>query len=249
MYIKSKSYLFFLLLFIISLSLYGCQDNKFNNNAELTSKTQGGLSLESIISKIKEEKGVFRVEQPGNKEYVIYAKGDEISAQVFIWKVNQDKPIDIGKKIDNMSNISFSPDCQFVLIDSGFDILRECEVVSIKEMKSIGNFSYSTVVSDTYDDAYPLFSPDYKHVIYMKHKFMPEINQTEGFPASYGDTLSIAGFNFISKNEQTFFDGNEKYYFYLEGIDDKGIINITKRYLDNQEVIEKISIDSNKTND
>ena len=237
MYIKSKSYLFFLLLFIISLSLYGCQDNKFNNNAELTSKTQGGLSLESIISKIKEEKGVFRVEQPGNKEYVIYAKGDEISAQVFIWKVNQDKPIDIGKKIDNMSNISFSPDCQFVLIDSGFDILRECEVVSIKEMKSIGNFSYSTVVSDTYDDAYPLFSPDYKHVIYMKHKFMPEINQTE------------AGFNFISKNEQTFFDGNEKYYFYLEGIDDKGIINITKRYLDNQEVIEKISIDSNKTND
>ncbi|MDD2569200.1 MAG: hypothetical protein PHQ49_06100, partial [Clostridia bacterium] len=76
MYIKSKSYLFFLLLFIISLSLYGCQDNKFNNNAELTSKTQGGLSLESIISKIKEEKGVFRVEQPGNKEYVIYAKGD-----------------------------------------------------------------------------------------------------------------------------------------------------------------------------
>lgn len=241
MKIKSKSYLFFLLLILISLSLYGCQQD--------SNHVHSGLSLDSITKKLKEEHDIFRVEQPSNKEYVIYAKGDEKSAQVFIWKVNEDKPVAIGEKIDSVGRILISPDSKFALIDSGFDVLLECEVVSIEEMKQIGKFHYANCVDENFSGTYPYFSPDCKQVIYTNDKFIPEIIQEDDFPSSYGVTLSIAGFNFISKNEQILCEGNEKYYFMPESTDEKGIIHITKRYFGNKEITEKISINTNKSHD
>jgi|GEM_PF-5367279 len=121
-----------------------------------------------------------------NQTYVAYVKGDTsfMYGQLYIWQVGEKAPKKIVGVEDRICELTFSPNSNILLVDSGTSALRSATVVSMIKGSKIGQFEYvgSAIFSPTSDRI------AYGSVSRVKPKVATEINGVVDLSLYFVDT-------------------------------------------------------------
>lgn len=181
---------------------------------------------ESIKKILESSKNIYGIKWSYNKYMTTFFlfKEENESQQMYIWKIGMTEPIIINEAIVyNLGEVYWSPNDEYIIIDSGTDVKRNADIISSKVFKKIDSICY-------YGN--PIWAPDSKFIAMAKPRTIKTIVDTglEG-------TTDIILYNHQTKETKTIASGGAEYFFDVKAWDKNGILTYTKNYF----------IDENKT--
>lgn len=125
-------------------------------------RTSDPYTLDQIEGILQDDKSVFHVIESPDKKAVAYmvspTGSDEDPMALHVWIVGDDKPRSATGSPESMvGDVFWSPDSEYVFVDSGTFVTRSGELYSARTLEAVDTFGY---VQQAY------FSPNSKYIAY-----------------------------------------------------------------------------------
>ncbi len=160
---------------------------------------------------------IEEIEQSGSKIYNFHIYNKQTKTDVIIKKLScapQDQ--DHGScgllEIGNYDIRSFSPDNNYILIDSGTDVIRGLEIIRVNDGKTIADFS-SFLIHGWINNTEFIFNEP------------QEANQKSARPWGGGDLMGISKINLLTGEKTILKKADNTHDYYLEINPDGSLVN------------------------
>lgn len=185
-------------------------------------------SFDNIMAKLALSKGVYGITPSNDKEYIAFVDGNpnELTGQLFIWKVRENQPVAIPISEQRISEIKWSPKDDYIFVNTGTSSVRNGKIITAKDYSIIDEIEFvgktywadsNTLILATFGEAIPSISVEWDH------------------------STDLIFYNLETKEKKIIAEGSSDFYFLTFGLQGDNTLIYEKRYFDGSES-EKLRI-------
>ncbi|KKM09719.1 hypothetical protein SY88_17425 [Clostridiales bacterium PH28_bin88] len=179
---------------------------------------------EDIKAILSQRKDAYAVTWSPDGTVVAFVVGDTqgMEGQMYLWFSGDQRPKLISGITDRICDFYWSPDSQYVFVDTGTSAQRGGIIVSVEQHKEIGRIGYTHR---------PQWSPDSKMVaLGVVRKVEPPI------PWELDGTIDLALYNVETGELNVVATGTNEVYYYPVKWDRDGTLTYEKHFINNEKV-------------